>query len=76
MNQTIASSHESSFNVQSAGIHAQDHESLLDRIASRLVRVMKGFNLKGSAYKSHKSFIDENLLDPVVGHEISRTLRR
>ena len=73
MNQTIASSHESSFNVQSAGIHAQDPESLLDRIASRLVRVMKGFNLKGSAYKS---FIDENLLDPVVGHEISRTLRR
>ena len=74
MNQTIASSYESSINFQSTGI--QDHESLLDRIASRLINVVKGFNLERSAYNTHKSFMDENLLDPVVGHEISRTLRR
>ena len=76
MNQTIASSYESSINVQSTGIQDQDHESLLDRIASRLINVVKGFNLEGSAYNTHKSFMDENLLDPVIGHEISRTLRR
>ena len=54
----------------------QNHESLLDRIISKLTKISKAFNVEGHTRQQHKSFIEENLLDPNMGPEISRTLRR
>lgn len=76
MNHTVTSSNELPDIVRIANAHGQDYESLLDRIYSRLLGVTKVFNLGGSVSQNHKSYIDENLLNPVVGQEISRTLRR
>ena len=50
--------------------------SLLERIISSLAKMAKAFYVKDNATPQHRSFMDENLLDPVVGPEISRTLRR
>ena len=50
--------------------------SLLERIISNLAKMTKDFCVKYKSIPQYKSFMDENLLDPVVGPEISRTLRR
>jgi hypothetical protein len=50
--------------------------SLLDRVISNLAKMAKVFSVKDKSIPQHQSFMDENLLDPVVGPEISRTLRR
>jgi hypothetical protein len=51
-------------------------DSLLERVISNLAKMAKDFCVKDKPVSQHKSFMDENLLDPVVGPEISRTLRR
>jgi hypothetical protein len=50
--------------------------SLLERVISNLTKMIKDFVVKYKSIPQHKTFMDENLLDPVVGPEISRTLRR
>ena len=55
---------------------AQNQESLLDRLISRLSKITKGFSVENQSIHQHKSFMDENLLDSGIGPEISRTLRR
>ena len=54
----------------------ENKDSLLKRIISNLAKMAKVFFVKYKSIPQYKSFIDENLLDPVVGPEISRTLRR
>jgi len=76
MNHTVTSSNDLPDIVRIANRHGQDYESLLDRICSRLLEVVKVFNPGGPVNQNHKSYIEENLLNPVVGQEISRTLRR
>ena len=55
---------------------SQYQGSLLDRIISRLSKVLKAFVIEGHTVQRHKSFVDANLLDPLMGPEISRTLRQ
>jgi hypothetical protein len=50
--------------------------SLLEQIVSRLAKMAKTIYVKDNSTPQYRSFMDENLLDPVVGPEISRTLRR
>ena len=50
--------------------------SLLERIISNLAKTAKVLFVKYKSIPRYKSFMDESLLDPVVGPEISRTLRR
>jgi hypothetical protein len=76
MNHTVTSSNELPDIVRIANRHGQGYESLLGRICSRLLEVVQVFNPGGPVNQNHKSYIEENLLNPVVGQEISRTLRR
>jgi hypothetical protein len=50
--------------------------SILERVISSLAKMTKDFCVKDKPISQYKSFMDENLLDPVVGPEVSRTLRR
>jgi hypothetical protein len=76
MNHEIASFNASPVTDLKADSQAQDKESLLHRIISRLIRISKGFSVENQVAKHHKSYINENLLNPEIGTEISRTLRR
>ena len=58
-----------------AEITAKDYKSLLDRIFARLVEMARGRAVETRTNRHYKSFIDANLTDPLVGHEISRSLR-
>lgn len=53
----------------------KNHESLLTKFVARL-NTMWMSRPKTSTRLQHKSFMDANLLDNVMGPEISRTLRR
>ena len=55
---------------------AEKRDSLLKRIISNIAKMTKDFYATYKSIPQHKSFMDENLLDPVVGPEIIRTLRR
>ena len=59
-------------------VHSQivDWESLLDRIISNVTKIAKSFSDWNQVVSQHNTFIESNLLDPVMGPEISRTLRR
>ena len=76
MNSTVTSFNTSPVTRLKVSSSPQDHESFLDRIISKLTKISKAFSVKGHAVQQHKSFIDENLLDPLMGPEKSRTLRR
>jgi hypothetical protein len=54
----------------------RDHESFLTKFVARLNAILKSRRPKKSARLQHQSFMDANLLDDVMGPEISRTLRR
>jgi hypothetical protein len=54
----------------------ENKDSLLERAISNLTNMAKVFFVKYKSIPQYKSFMDENLLDPVVGPEISRSLRR
>ena len=54
----------------------QDRESLISKIIAKLNAIAKIRRPQFSARTKHQSFIDANLLDEVMGPEISRTLRR
>lgn len=54
---------------------SQKPESLLDRIVAQLIKISKSITVGEHAVQQHKSFIEENLLDPRMGPEISRILR-
>ena len=54
----------------------QYHESLLRKIVVWLNAISMSRRPKKSTRFQHKSFMDANLLDDVMGPEISRTLRR
>ena len=51
------------------------YESLLSRIVSRLKTILSNHHSKLKARVQHRSFIDANLLDEVMGPEIRRALR-
>ena len=53
----------------------KDHESLLTKFVARL-NTMWMSRPEKSTRLQHKSFMNANLLDNVMGPEISRTLRR
>ena len=55
---------------------SQARESMLDRIVTRLHAVAGAVFAAFQAPPHHRSFIEENLLDPRVGPEIIRTLRQ
>lgn len=52
-----------------------NHDSLLSKIVARLKTISIRRRLKNRTRFQHQSFIDANLLDDVMGPEISRTLR-
>lgn len=52
------------------------HESFLRIIAAWVNTLLTSHHPKMSTRYQHKSFMDANLLDDVMGPEISRTLRR
>jgi hypothetical protein len=54
----------------------ENKDSLLERVISNIAKMGKVSFVKYKSIPQYKSFMDENLLDPVVGPEISRTLRR
>ena len=54
----------------------ETQESLLDRITARLIEYTQGAFYDIPVNQKPKCFIEENLLDPRMGPEISRTLRR
>jgi hypothetical protein len=54
----------------------QDHESFLRKNVAWLNTILMSCRPKKSTRFQHKSFMDANLLDDVMGPEISRTLRR
>jgi len=54
----------------------KDHESLLRKFVARLHTILMSRRPKKNTRLQHKSFMDANLLDDVMGPEISRTLRR
>jgi hypothetical protein len=54
----------------------QDRESLISKIIAKLNVIAKIRRPQFSARTKHQNFIDANLLDEVMGPEISRTLRR
>jgi hypothetical protein len=54
----------------------QHHESLLQKVSTWLKPVLSSRRLKYSDRDQHQSFMEANLLDEVMGPEISRTLRR
>ena len=54
----------------------QDHESFLTKIVTWLTTTSMSRHPIMNTGSQHKSFIDANLLDDVMGPEISRTLRR
>jgi len=53
-----------------------NHESLLSKIVASLKTITIRRRLKIRTSVQHQSFMDANLLDDVMGPEISRTLRR
>ena len=54
----------------------QGRESLISKIIAKLNTIAKIRRPQFSVKPEHQSFIDANLLDEVMGPEISRTLRR
>jgi len=76
MNHTVTSFNASTINDLTADSQTQNQESLLAKIVSRLNTIAKFFGVDSRATQAHRSFIDANLLDPQIGPEISRTLRR
>jgi hypothetical protein len=75
MNHTTTEIGPSKFAPQKIGQKPENYESLLHRIISGFTRTMKSFGDDNKAVYRHKSFIEENLLNESIGHEISRTLR-
>lgn len=55
---------------------AKNRDSFMKRIISKITNMAKDFCAIDKSISQHKSFMDENLIDPIVGPEISRTLRR
>jgi hypothetical protein len=73
MNHTVA------YEIDAAlATHANDQirESFLRKIVVWLNTILMSRRPIKSTKFQHKSFMDENLLDDVMGPEISRTLRR
>jgi hypothetical protein len=73
MNQTDAYTN---YSTPATRSEAHDHESLLSKIVAGLKTISMSRRLKVQARFQHQSFMDANLLDDVMGPEISRTLRR
>ena len=71
MNQTNAQK-----NYATPATHAQDNESLFSKIVADLKTKLVSRCPKVRVRFQHQSFMDANLLDDVMGKEISRTLRR
>jgi hypothetical protein len=76
MNHTTAEFRPSLFAIQKIDQKSQNQKSLLSRIFSGCIKAMKSIRNDNRSVYRHKSFIEENLLDENLGHEISRTLRR
>ena len=51
------------------------HESLLEKIRARLARAMRSRPASVGKQNLPQTFIEEHLLDDVMGPEIKRTLR-
>ena len=73
MNQTVT---DTNYAISPNQSKSPDYESLLSKIVSRLKTISINHRLKANTRIQHRSFIDANLLDDVMGKEISRTLRR
>jgi len=63
------------YTTQAIRSNDKDHESLLTKFVARLNTIWMSRPQKSTRFQ-HKSFMDANLLDDVMGPEISRTLRR
>ncbi len=50
-------------------------ETLLDRIVSRLEKILRHYHAGKGIDRQSFSFVDANLTDPVLGPEIRRALR-
>ncbi len=74
MNNAVTSTNTLPITRLSRNSISQYQESLLDKIISRLTRFSRTSIIGGYAVQQHKSFVDEYLLDPVMGLEIRRTL--
>ena len=72
MNQTDAYTN---YAITDTRSKALGHESLLGKIVAGLKAISMSPRLKVHAKFQHQSFRDANLLDDVMGPEISRTLR-
>ncbi len=73
MNQTYAHTNYATPTTRSK---TQDQESLLSKIVVGLKARLINRHPNIRARYQHQSFMDANLLDDVMGKEISRTLRR
>ena len=73
MNQTVT---HTKHIIPTIRLKAPDQESLLSKIIARLKTISINRRQKANTRIQHRSFIDANLLDAVMGPEISRTLRR
>ena len=72
-------SHTVAYKIHTAPVNRsndRDQESFLSIIAAWLSKVLMSHHPKLGPRNQHKSFMDANLLDDVMGPEISRTLRR
>lgn len=73
MNHTVAYKIYTTPTIQS---NDQSPESFSGKIGSWLNTILRSRRSKKSIWFQHKTFMDANLLDDVMGTEISRTLRR
>ena len=73
MNQTVAYK---IYSAPAAHSKNQGHESLLRKVLAALKTISMGCQPKDGSNVQHQNFMDENLLDDLMGPEISRTLRR
>ena len=62
--------------IPSTHSNDRDHGSFFRIIATWLNKALMSHRPNMSTRYQHKSFMDANLLDDVMGPEISRTLRR
>ncbi len=65
-----------SITLPESNTETQKQRSLLGRIFTQFWKYSKCYSIEYQTKNQHQNFIDANLLDQNIGHEISRTLRR